>query len=127
MTDVEWIRLYIGDSGDAEVFTDAEIQQVLTDANGNKWLASAWLLQIWAQNLGKNPKFTIGRFSEDFTAAAEFLMERAREILNGPHVSATGVYVGGISEVDKQTKEADSDRVSPAFKRGMFDNPNSGW
>lgn len=37
--------------------------------------------------------------------------------------SAT-IYAGGISVSDKQTTEADSDRVVPQFRMGMTDNPN---
>ena len=41
-------------------------------------------------------------------------------------VSQTGVaYAGGISADDKDTQEADSDRVNPRFVRGMFANPEA--
>ncbi len=32
-------------------------------------------------------------------------------------------YAGGISRSDKQVDELDTDRVSPYFARGLFDNP----
>lgn len=34
------------------------------------------------------------------------------------------IYIGGISVDDKDTREDDSDRVEPRFKRGQFDFPN---
>ena len=34
-------------------------------------------------------------------------------------------FAGGISKVAKETQEQDSDRVEPAFSRGMMDNPSS--
>jgi len=40
--------------------------------------------------------------------------------------SATGtVYTGGIGVADKQAKEGDSDRVSPAFQKTMFNFPGT--
>ena len=40
--------------------------------------------------------------------------------------SATGtLYTGGISVADKQAKEGDSDRVSPAFQKNMFNFPGT--
>jgi len=40
--------------------------------------------------------------------------------------SSTGkLYVGGISQDDKDTWNADSDRVSPRIKRGMFSFPGT--
>jgi len=41
--------------------------------------------------------------------------------------SGTGtIYTGGISIAAKDAFESDSDRVSPRFRRGMFDFPDSG-
>lgn len=34
-------------------------------------------------------------------------------------------FAGGISKTQKDTQENDSDRVEPAFSRGMMDNPNT--
>ena len=40
-------------------------------------------------------------------------------------MAAAGVspYAGGISRSDKASVQADTDRVDPAFSRGIFDNP----
>lgn len=41
--------------------------------------------------------------------------------------SYTGIpYAGGISRGDKQSVEQNTDRVAPAFKVGLHDNPLSG-
>jgi len=40
--------------------------------------------------------------------------------------SSTGaIYVGGISYADKETFEADTDRVPPRFRRGQFSFPDN--
>ena len=46
--------------------------------------------------------------------------------LAGVSRSSVGVmYVGGISEADKETYEDDTDRVTPRFRRGQFDFPGT--
>ena len=37
-----------------------------------------------------------------------------------------GWYVGGVSQSEKDSAESDSDRVTPRFYRGAFDNPDVG-
>ena len=34
-----------------------------------------------------------------------------------------GVFAGGISKSDKETRQADSDRVAPVFRRDLFADP----
>lgn len=52
---------------------------------------------------------------------------KARDLtMAGLSRSTTGkVYVGGTSKAAKQAVEDDSDRVKPAFSRGMFDFPGT--
>jgi len=45
----------------------------------------------------------------------------------GVSVSSTApVYIGGISEADKESVESDSDRIMTAFRRGQFAHPGAG-
>ena len=50
------------------------------------------------------------------------------DLLLGLDLSRAGVsqvsqaYAGGISKSDKSTVEADTDRMTPRFSRGMYDN-----
>ena len=36
--------------------------------------------------------------------------------------AGAGAYAGGISRADKKARESNTDRVAPAFRRGMHDN-----
>jgi len=129
----DWVRFEIQDtgpshSGDSFVFQDEEIASKLADCAGNKWQAAGTLLIIWARQIGHNPNFQIGRFSEDWNAAAKFLEEKGKELLASPNASGgTGAYVGSISVADVAAKAGDGDRTQPTFKRGFMDNPNAGW
>jgi hypothetical protein len=129
----DWIRVEIQDtgpiySGDPFVFQNEEIASKLADFGGNKWQASGHLLLVWARQIGHNPNFQIGRFSEDWNAAAKFLEEKGKELLASSQATGGGgAYVGGISVADKAAKAADSDRTQGAFTRTSFDNPEAGW
>ena len=39
--------------------------------------------------------------------------------------STAQIYVGGISQTDKDTYDEDSDRVPPRFRRGQFEFPGT--
>jgi hypothetical protein len=36
--------------------------------------------------------------------------------------TTAAAYAGGISRADKESNRSDTDRVKPAFRRGMHDN-----
>ena len=129
----DWVRFEIQDtgpagSGDSFVFQNEEIVSKLADCGGNKWQAAGHLLLVWARQIGHNPNFQIGRFSEDWNAAAKFLEEKGKELLASSGASGgAGAHVGGISVSDRAAKVGDSDRTSPTFTRGFGDNPDAGW
>jgi len=54
MTDIEKVRLKIGDTAAVEQFTDAELQSFLDD-EGSVRLASAAALEAWAAVYATNP------------------------------------------------------------------------
>lgn len=73
----------------------------------------------------------VGRISADERTRARMFMDEFKAGLKalvamrldqaGVDVSATGkLYAGGISRDDKKTVREDSDRVRPAFKRGLL-------
>ena len=131
-SDLFWIRFEIQDTGpdycgDAFHFQDEEIASKLSDDGGNRTLTAGHLLQVWARHLASNPNFRIGRFSEDWNAAAQTMNEKANELIAAAQASMADAYFGGVSEADKAAKRADSGRTRGAFRRGQFGNPNAGW
>jgi len=132
VSDVAWIRFKIQDtgptySGDAFHFQDEEIASTLADDAGNKLSAAGHLLQTWAIHLTSQPNFRIGRFSEDWAAAASAMNTKAVELLTEAAAAMAGAYVGGVSAADKAAKSANRDRTTGSFQRGQFDNPDAGW
>jgi len=63
MTDIEQVRLLIGDTGSVQ-FTDAQIQAFLDMASGDVNMAAAIALEAWAAELAsKMGSETIGDYS----------------------------------------------------------------
>ena len=127
MTDMDRVRLEIGDSFAPMHFSDAEIWEKISQAGGTWKQAAAELCFIWARWLGRQPSFTLGSFSEGGAqAAATLLNEKGKELLAQVLASNSGLYAGGISEADVETSQQDTDRVQPYFKAGMLANPDAG-
>ena len=121
-SDKSWIRLRIGDtsSGD-QLLQDEEIEAHLT-GEGSKYTAAALCAESVGAYFARRADKTVGRMSIAASKASEGyfrLADRLRAEL-GMRVAP---YAGGISIADKDTREDDSDRVSPAFTATMFEFP----
>lgn len=130
-SDLDWVRFTIQDtgpsySGEPWYWHNEEINGILAGA-GNKVIAAAEVLYAWARRIAHNPDFQIGRFSENWNAAAKLLNEKADELMASVAATGIGAFVGGISVSDKAARVANTDRTKAAFRRGMFDNPDAGW
>lgn len=126
MTDLDRIRLEIGDTEVPMHFTDVEILEKLAQNAGNWLLAAADLLHIWAIWLAHQPDFTVGRFSESGNAAAAKVMnDKAQELQKKALLQMTSAFAGGISVSDKAARAADTDRTQADIKVGFMDNPEA--
>jgi len=64
MTDIEKVRLLIGDSTAPYIFTDVQIQAFLTMASNDIFLAAAYALKSWAATIaGMMDSERIGDYS----------------------------------------------------------------
>ena len=62
-------------------------------------------------------------FKKDFNDLMDVLL--ALDLSRGGVSQTSVAYAGGQSVADKDTVEADGDRVQPRFVRGMFENPEA--
>ncbi len=113
----------------AATFTDDEIDDAYVYAGGSANLeqAAAELWRIKAGRSAAHYSFRDGGVSFDRSdwhkacmAMAEQYDKRAKV-----KVATAGAWVSGVSVADKETVEADSDRVGARFRRGQFDNPGA--
>jgi hypothetical protein len=123
-SDLDWVRFTIGDdSGPPWMFSDEAILATIA-AQGTKEAAAVDLLRNQARRLAQRASFTIGRFSERYAESARLLNEKANELAATTQV--LGLFTGGISKADRAAREADTDRVKPAFQKGMHDITGTG-
>lgn len=124
-----WVRLKLADntSGNVEL-QDEEIELLLAAEGSKERAAIAGARAIGARYARKADK-KVGRLSISHATVAKHYFDLAAELernMRNRPGGASGLYAGGIEASDKETEEADTDRVAPAFSRGQFDNDGLG-
>lgn len=118
------IRFLIGDTitGDPQLY-DPEIEYSYT-LRGNVWGAAAQCCRALAAQMSRQADSVQGELRTMYSARSKAYSLRAHEYDEREVISSGGglAYAGGISISDKQTQLDDTDRVRPAFNRGMTDN-----
>lgn len=116
------VRTYIGDTDSTDpLLSDEQITYALSEA-GTVRAASAlcaeWIAALFSRKADKSVgdlSISYSQRASQYTQLAAGLRSRAaRTVLP---------YFGGISETAKDTREADTDRVEPAFTVDMLDDP----
>jgi len=124
-SDKDSVRFYVGDTikADPQV-NDEEIEFLLTEEGGNALRAASrtagMIAAKYARQVDKSVgglSLSAGRRQEKYERLAQSLWTRANNIGTGLPTP----YAGGISQADKNTNEADPDRVVPAFTRTLMD------
>ena len=118
------VRTYIGDVDSSDpLLTDEQIALAISEA-GNATSAAAlcadWISATFARKSDKTVGDLQIRYSQRFTQYREL----ASMLRRGVALTALP-YAGGISISDKATREADADRVEPAFEVDMLDNTSA--
>lgn len=116
------IRLMIGDTNsDESLLSDEEINYIL-GRHSNLYGAAAEACEaIVAQYSKRSDSSVFDNLDIDLSQVVEQYRELAQEFRRKSLVASTP-FAGGISVSDKDSREDDSDRVSPRFKRGLHDN-----
>jgi hypothetical protein len=104
----------------AQLLTDEEIAGLVTiegSARGAAVLAAGSL----AARFGRKASMSVGDLSIDYGSIATFYNNLVASLRRELATTSARPYAGGQSISDKESKEDDDDRVSPAFKRNMHD------
>jgi hypothetical protein len=127
-SDLDDIRAAIGDTQAAAPVTerleDEEIARLLTIAGSKPAATVAAAKALIAKLSRRATEKDIGSLRLVYTQRIESLWK----LVGSLEVAASGAvmpYLGGASISDRDAIESDTDRVQPAFKRGMFDNPRT--
>ena len=120
------VRRLLGDTDSADPqLTDEEID-FYTDTYGSVWFAGAAAADAIAAKYTRKPSKTVGPLSISYGELQEQYTSLAAKLRYQGSVNALVPYAGGISQADKATYEADTDRQRPSFLLGMDDNPGAG-
>lgn len=104
------------------MLSDEQITYALNEAGtvpAASALACDWIAAAYASKADKSIgdlSISYSQISERYTSLAATLRADASRI--------SLPYMGGISQSAKDTREADTDRVKPAFTVDMLDNPD---
>lgn len=121
------VRLLIGDTDSADQqLTDEEIDY-FTDTHSSPFFAAAAACDALAASYSRRPTKSVGPLSISYGELTEkYTNLAARLRYQGTASGASLPYTGGISDSDKTTREADTDRTKPQFLLGMDDYPGTG-
>lgn len=120
------IRFLIGDTlpNDPQVY-DGEISYAYT-TRGTVYGAAAMCCRAMATQYSRRVDSVQSDLRTVYSSMAKAYAMRAIEYDARAAIDGAGsaglLYAGGISLVDKQTREDDTDRVKPQFNLGMTDN-----
>ncbi|HHY37203.1 MAG: hypothetical protein LHW58_08380 [Candidatus Cloacimonetes bacterium] len=116
------VRFYLGDTDpDDPQLQDEEILFLVQKFAGNVYLAAADAARGLAGKYSRRADKAVGDLRLSFSQQAQHYWELAKRLQTEAGKRAVP-YAGGISKSDKKTQEEDTDRVRPAFKRGMMRN-----
>lgn len=117
------VRFLIGDilTGDP-LLQDAEINYAIT-LRGTAYGAAAQCLRSLSSQMARQADSTQGELRIGYSSRSRAFAKRAEDYETREAISGGGgAWAGGISLVDKQSRESDTDRVKPQFNLGMTDN-----
>ena len=124
-SDKDAVRYLTGDTCfDSQQTTDEEIAWALTE-EANVYLAAARVCRSIAAMYARRADRSVGDLRISYTSIRDQYDTLAKDLEARGATRGATIYVGGISESDKETVEENEDRVEPAFERDMHDAPGS--
>ena len=115
------VRFLIGDTGTTELVSDAEIAYLRSTVGDSEYAVAAECALALANKYAALVDQTIGKISTSYSQKSK----QYRDLYAGlrRRIGQGGrIYAGGISIVDKETDENDTDCPTPDFTLGMMDN-----
>lgn len=124
-TDKDKVRIRIGDIESTDpVLSDGEITYALSVASNDLNQAAICACEFAIAKYSKQPDVRFGPSSVSGSQRSAQYRALLGELKRRSISSGSALpYAGGISVSDKQTQEANTDRVQPAFARAQFAYP----
>lgn len=119
------VRFLLQDTSTSEQITDAELNWLLSQNGSNVYKAAALGAELLASKFRNAKTKTVGALSITYDLSAERyadLAKRLRAQIAKGLTSTIVPYSGGISKLDKELNESDTDWDKPFFTRKQFDH-----
>jgi hypothetical protein len=118
------VRFLVGDTNpDQKLLENEEINWLLAQ-NTSVYVAASEAAKAIAALYGREVDKQVGDLRISASQRQKQYLDLAKQ-LRSRAAQSVSPYAGGISRSDKQSVVANTDRVPPAFERGMFDNPGT--
>jgi hypothetical protein len=105
---------------------DEEIDAVLEDSSDDPYTAAVTCAEALSGKWSRKATKSVGDLSISYGDLAKSFADLAQRLRRTASLQLAAPYAGGISIDDKESVEDDSDRVVPAFRVGMHENPGTG-
>lgn len=113
------VRFLVGDTDTTDqLVTDEEIAYAI-DQEANILLAAAKVAKAIMAKFARLVDKSVGDLKLNFSQRIDHYKELIDQLTERGMESAGVPYAGGISIIDKQNREEDTDRVDPTFTREM--------
>jgi len=124
MGSISKVRRLVGDTDSTDYrLSDDDIVEILDDNNDDDYKAAAEAARAIAAQLAMQEDIRISETSLSGGSAYLSMIKLAESLEKQAARSFAIPYAGGISKADKLTREADTDRVQPAFTRALHTIP----
>lgn len=119
-SEMNQVRFLVGDTDtNDQLVTNEEINWALTE--GGPYVAAAIVARTIAAKFARKADFEVSNdLKVSYSKQADAYNKLADNLEKKSGRVSALPYAGGISVADKETNEADTDRVEPKFKRGDF-------
>lgn len=124
-SNLDYVRFKVGDTDSASFYLhDAEITAMITEG-GNKYVGAVKACEGVIAKLARQVNTKVGPTSvdkSDRVKAYERLLVKLQKAA-AMQIGAGALYVGGISDTERETDKTDTDLIQPMFDR-QFDRPS---
>ncbi len=121
-TDKDKVRLLIGDTDECDQLLQDEEINFFLDLECSILRAARSAAHQLASSFGRQADEKVGQISVSFSNRAKHFLDLAKQLqMRADAQSLDGIYAGGISISDKETRQEDGDRVEPRFSKDLHE------
>jgi ABC-type lipoprotein release transport system permease subunit len=119
------VRFLVGDTDTTDqLVTDEEIAFAVAQA-GNAGFAAVIVARAVAASFARKSDRSVGDLSISYSQRFTQYQELAERLEREATFKSVSPYAGGISVADKEAVANNTDRVTPAMRVGVHDNPGA--